>query len=303
MNVLISDGLAREGKQVLLDNNYTLTEQFFELEDLIINIQKFDAVIVRSATKITKEIIDAGKKGKLKVICRAGVGIDNIDSNYAKSVGIPVLNTPGASAISVAELSIGMMFSLSRFLNVSTQTMSELKWNKKEYSNGTELFGKTLGIIGFGMIGNETAKRAIALGMNVIISTLTEVTSDLNVKFVSLDDLLSNSDIISTHIPFNKDNKSIINDDNLETLKNGVILINTARGGVYDENTLIKGLTSGKIKGVGIDVFVNEPVTENQKQLLSFPNVCATPHIGGSTIEGQLRVSIEIAERLINELK
>lgn len=302
MNILISDGLAKDGKQVLLDNNYSLTEKFYELDELIANIGNFDAIIVRSATKVTKEVIEAGKKGNLKVVCRAGVGIDNIDSNFAKSVGIPVLNTPGASAISVAELSIGMMFSLSRFLNVSSQTMSELKWNKKEYSNGTELFGKTLGIIGFGMIGKETAKRAVALGMNVIVNNLIEEKTDINVKFVSMEYLLSNSDIISTHIPFGKDSNSIINDNNLEILKDGVILINTARGGVYDENTLIKGLKSGKIKGLGIDVFTNEPVTENQKELLSFSNVCSTPHIGGSTVEGQLRVSVEIAERLIQEL-
>lgn len=153
------------------------------------------------------------------------------------------------------------------------------------------------------MIGKETIKRALALGMNVIVNNLTEVETDLNVKFVDKDYLLNNSDFITAHVPFGKGETAIIDENEINKLKKGVILINTARGGVYDETALLNGLNSGIIKGLGIDVFVNEPITENQKELLNHPNVCATPHIGGSTIEGQLRVSIEIAERLINELK
>lgn len=302
MKILISDGLAKEGKELLIAQGYQVTEQFYELDDLITNIGNFDAIIVRSATKVTKEVIQAGKNGNLKVICRAGVGIDNIDSPTAKELGIPVLNTPAASAISVAELAIGMMFTLNRFLQVSTSTMAELKWNKKEYSAGTELYKKTLGVFGFGTIGQETIKRALALGMKVLVNKRTPVTTDLDVTFVDKDTLLSHSDIISAHVPFGKGSTALIAGDDLNKLKKGVILINTARGGVFDEKMLLNGLNSGIIKGLGIDVFVNEPVTEEQKELLNHTNVCATPHIGGSTVEGQLRVSTEIAERLINAL-
>ena len=302
MNILITDGLAKEGKELLLSANYTITEQFYELNDLIENIGKYDAIIVRSATKVTKEVIEAGKKGNLKAVCRAGVGIDNIDSATAKELGIPVLNTPGASAISVAELAIAMMFTLSRFLHVSTQTMANLQWNKKEYSNGTELFQKTLGVFGFGMIGKETIKRALALGMNVIVNNLIEDETDLNVKFVDKETLLSQSDFITAHIPFGKGATALIGENEIAKLKDGVILINTARGGVFDESAMLNGLKSGKIRSLGIDVFTIEPVTEAQKELLNHPNVCATPHIGGSTVEGQLRVSTEMAERLIAAL-
>ncbi|MFY8160418.1 MAG: NAD(P)-dependent oxidoreductase [Candidatus Kapaibacteriota bacterium] len=302
MNILITDGLAKEGKELLLSANYTITEQFYELNDLIENIGKYDAIIVRSATKVTKEVIEAGKKGNLKAVCRAGVGIDNIDSLAAKELGVPVLNTPGASAISVAELAIAMMFTLSRFLHVSTQTMANLQWNKKEYSNGTELFQKTLGVFGFGMIGKETIKRALALGMNVIVNNLIEDETDLNVKFVDKETLLSQSDFITAHIPFGKGATALIGENEIAKLKDGVILINTARGGVFDESAMLNGLKSGKIRGLGIDVFTIEPVTEAQKELLNHPNVCATPHIGGSTVEGQLRVSTEMAERLIAAL-
>lgn len=302
MKVLITDGLAKEGKEILLAANYEITEQFYELNDLIANIGNYDAIIVRSATKVTKEVIEAGKKGNLKAVCRAGVGIDNIDSATAKELGIPVLNTPGASAISVAELAIAMMFTLSRFLHVSTQTMADLKWNKNEYSKGTELYQKTLGVFGFGMIGKETIKRALALGMKVIVNNLVEEETDLNVTFVDKDTLLSNSDFITAHVPFGKGATALIGENEVAKLKKGVILINTARGGVYDETALLNGLNSGIIKGIGIDVFVNEPVTEAQKELLNHPKVCATPHIGGSTVEGQLRVSTEMADRLIAEL-
>lgn len=302
MNILITDGLAKEGKELLLAANYTITEQFYELNDLIENIGKYDAIIVRSATKVTKEVIEAGKKGNLKAVCRAGVGIDNIDSATAKELGVPVLNTPGASAISVAELAIAMMFTLSRFLHVSTQTMANLQWNKKEYSNGTELFQKTLGVFGFGMIGKETIKRALALGMNVIVNNLIEEETDLDVKFVDKETLLAQSDFITAHVPFGKGATALIGENEIAKLKDGVVLINTARGGVFDESAMLSGLQSGKIRGLGIDVFTTEPVTEAQKELLNHPNVCATPHIGGSTVEGQLRVSTEMAERLIAAL-
>ena len=195
-----------------------------------------------------------------------------------------------------------MMFTLSRFLHVSTQTMANLQWNKKEYSNGTELFQKTLGVFGFGMIGKETIKRALALGMNVIVNNLIEDETDLNVKFVDKETLLSQSDFITAHIPFGKGATALIGENEIAKLKDGVILINTARGGVFDESAMLNGLKSGKIRGLGIDVFTIEPVTEAQKELLNHPNVCATPHIGGSTVEGQLRVSTEMAERLIAAL-
>jgi D-3-phosphoglycerate dehydrogenase len=301
MKVLVTDGIAPEGAQIILNAGFELVEQFYAPADLQNEIVKYDAIIVRSATKVPKEIIDAGTN--LKAIARGGVGIDNIDFIYAKEKGIPVLNTPGASAISVAELAIAQMFALSRFLHVSTSAMKAGKWPKKEYSAGRELTGKTLGIIGFGAIAQEVAKRAIALGMNVIVNIRSSKSSDLNVKFVSKEELFAQSDIITLHIPLDKTVGATISKNEFAQMKDGVMLINTARGGVVNEQDLVEALNSGKVASAAIDVFLNEPPTEAQSELINHPNVCLTPHIGGSTEEGQLRVSTEIAQKVVDVLK
>ncbi len=301
MKILVSDGIEAIGAEILKNAGFEVIEKKYSPEELVQNIKDYNAIIVRSATKVTKEVIDAGVN--LKVIARGGVGLDNIDVNYAKEKGIPVLNTPGASSISVAELAIAHMFALARFINVSKMEMMEGKWPKKEYSHGFELTGKTLGLIGLGNIGKETAKRAIGLFMKVIAYDPYVTSTDLNVQLVSKEELLKQSDIISLHIPFNKSEGASITKNEFELMKDGVIIINCARGGVVDENDLLEALNSGKVKAAGIDVFVNEPTTEAQMNLIKHPRVSVTPHIGASTDEAQERVGQEIAEKVVEVLK
>lgn len=299
MKVLVSDGIAPQGKEILVNAGLEVVEQKYTPEELEDNISQYDAIIVRSATKVRQNVIDSSN---LKVIARSGVGLDNIDVDYAKSKGIPVVNTPGASSISVAELSLAHMFSVARFLNLSNTTMRSMEWNKKQYSKGFELTGKTLGIIGLGAIGKELAKRAQGLGMKVIAFDKFATSNDLGVEMKELDTLLSESDIISLHVPKSPDG-AVISSNEFNKMKDGVVLINCARGGVVDEKSLLEALNSGKVAAAGIDVFDDEPITESQKELVNHSNVSVTPHIGASTNEAQLRVSIEIAEKVVAALK
>lgn len=300
MKLLISDGMSKEGIEILQNAGIEILNQKFTPEELLKVIGDYDGILVRSATKVTKEVIDAGKN--LKVIARGGVGLDNVDVEYAKQKGIKVLNTPGASSISVAELAIAHMFAIARFLNKSTADMKAGKWPKKEYSEGFELTGKTLGIIGIGNIGKEVAKRALGLDMKVIAYDPFITTIDMNVKLVSKDELLAQSDIITLHIPKQKDGYAIAGPE-FEKMKNGVVLINCARGGVVSEEDLLNALNSGKVRSAGIDVFANEPPTEAQKELINHPNVSLSPHIGGSTPEAQTRIAIEIAKKIVDAFK
>jgi D-3-phosphoglycerate dehydrogenase len=299
MKVLITDGIAPEGAKILTDAGLEITQQFFEPADLVKEIVNFDAIIVRSATKVTKEVIQASK---LKVIARSGVGVDNIDTAFAKEIGIPVVNTPGASSISVAELTIAHMFNLCRGLSLSNPIMKSGGWPKKELSNGIELTGKTLGIIGLGAIGIEVAKRALGLGMKVIYNSRTEKSNELNLRFVDTSTLFAEADFISLHIPFNKEKGIEIGELEFAQMKDGAILVNTSRGEVIDEVALLNALKSGKLRAAALDVFQNEPITDAQKELVSLPNVSVTPHIAASTLEAQLRVSTEIAEKVVKEL-
>jgi len=300
MKILINDGIAPEGEKILLDAGLEVHNIKIPQEELVNKISEYDAIIVRSATQVRKDVIDAGN---LKVIARSGVGLDNIDVEYAKSKGIKVVNTPGASSISVAELAIGHLFAINRFLNVSTTMMKDGKWPKKEFAGGREATGKTMGIIGLGAIGKETAFRAKGLLMNVIAYDPFVTENNLGVKMVSMDELLSSSDVISLHIPFIKEKGATLSTSEFAKMKDGVIILNCARGGVVDEKALLSALNSGKVAAACIDVFENEPVTENQAELIAHPNVSITPHIGASTDEAQLRVSTEIAENVINALK
>jgi len=299
MKVLISDGIAPEGAKILQDAGIQTTEQFFTHDELLANIKDFDGIIVRSATKVSKNIIDAGN---LRVIARSGVGLDNIDVDYAKGKGIKILNTPGASSVSVAELAIAHIFSLSRFLNQSNITMRIGEWNKKQYSNGSELTGKTLGILGLGAIGKEVARRGKGLMMNVVAYNKFHQVNDLGTEMLTKDDLLKRADIITVHIPLSEDKSPEIGVQEIDKMKDGVMIINCARGGVVDETALLDALKSGKVSSAAMDVFQNEPCTDAQSELLALSNVSLTPHIGASTKEAQLRVSLEIAEKVAKEL-
>ncbi len=260
-------------------------------EELTSTIPSFDAMIIRSATKVRKPIIDSAEN--LKVIIRGGVGIDNIDHEYARSKGIQVRNTPSASSPSVAEMAIGHMFSVYRNIasaNWRMQKGDKFKVIKKE-SQGKELANKTLGIIGIGRIGHELAKRALGLGMNVIsYDAYIDDPGMPNVKMVSMDELLTNSDIISLHVP--SIDKPVIGKEEIGKMKEGVVIINTSRGGSVDEDALIAALNSEKVLGAGIDVFIGEP--EPKPELINHPKVTVTPHLGASTKEAQARIGEEI---------
>ena len=295
MKVLISDGLSKKGQEILENAGIEYVNEHYELDELIEKIKDFECILVRSATKVPKEVIDAGEK--LVCIARGGAGIDNIDHQYAKTKGIPTLNTPAANSASVAELAIAHMFSLARNLHKSNYTMRKGEWNKKQHK-GIELNGKTLGLVGCGKIGQLTAGIANALGMKVL-GTDPFVEKADGIEMVSFDELLANADFVSLHVP--KQPEPVIGAEEIAKMKDGVYIINCARGGVVDEKALLDALTSGKVAGAGLDVYVEEP-TKNI-ELVSHPNVSVTPHVGASTAEAQERVGSEIAEKIVNTLK
>jgi D-3-phosphoglycerate dehydrogenase len=262
-------------------------------EELLTVLPAYDGMVVRSRTKVRQPLIDACPN--LKVIVRGGVGLDTIDYEYAKSKGITVMNTPLASSASVAELTIGYMLMLARSLYKATASMKAEKWDKKAFE-GDEIGGKTLGLIGVGNIGREVAKRASALGMTVIAYDPYVKAVD-GIKMVALDELLAQSDYISLHLPKTKESANMIGKEQFARMKNGVRIINCARGGIIDEDALYEALTSGKAAGAALDVFAEEPPTD--WKLLKLDNVIASPHIGAATKEAQARVGAEVAEKLI----
>ncbi|UCD19201.1 MAG: 3-phosphoglycerate dehydrogenase [candidate division WOR-3 bacterium] len=298
MKVLVSDPIAKEAIEVLKKAGIDAVEQTgLTPEELIKVIPDYEGIIVRSATKVTKEVIDAGKN--LKVIGRAGVGLDNVDRNAAKEKNIKVINTPAATSISVAELALGMMFSAARRLPQATVSTKAGKWEKKKFK-GYELFGRTLGIIGVGRIGTELAKRAIAMGMKVLAFD-PYVKSSEHAQVVDLDTLLKESDYISLHIPKTEETTHILNKTAFDKMKEGVVIVNCARGGVVDENALHDAITGGKVRIAAMDVYEVEPAKEHK--LFSLDQVIATPHIGAQTAEGQLRAGVQIAELVRDALK
>jgi len=261
--------------------------------DLVKIIPDFEVVVVRSATKITRPIIEAGQN--LKLIVRAGIGLDTIDVKAAKEKGVEVANTPSATSISVAEHVIGLMIGAVRHHGPANLSMKQHKWEKKLFT-GTEVYGKTLGIIGFGRIGLEVARRALALGMNILAYDVIPIKTDLAVKQVSLDELLSQADIITLHVP--KTPEPILSAREFERMKKGVVIVNAARGGVVDENALLQALNSGQVKAAALDVFSQEPPQDFS--LIDHPLVTATPHLGASTEEGQKRAGLEVV-RIVKE--
>jgi D-3-phosphoglycerate dehydrogenase / 2-oxoglutarate reductase len=267
------------------------------LEELLHVLPAYDGMVVRSRTKVRQPLIDACPN--LKVIVRGGVGLDTIDYEYARSKGIIVMNTPLASSASVAELAIGYMIMLARSLYKASSTMKAEKWDKKSFE-GEEIGGKTLGIIGYGNIGHEIAKRALALGMKVIAYD-PYVTSPNGVKLVPFEELLKESDYISLHVPKTQETTDMLGAEQFAKMKDGVRIINCARGGIINEDALYEALTSGKVDGAALDVFADEPPTD--WKLLKLENVIGSPHIGASTKEAQARVGAEVAEKLINFAK
>ena len=295
MRILVTDGMDKSAIETLCSDGHEIVEQFYAPDALGEALRSFDAVVIRSATKIRVPQIDATKGSQLKLIIRAGVGVDNIDVEYAEQNGISVRNTPRASSDSVAELAIALMFSCARFISAAGFTMHNGKWEKKAYSDGTEINGKTLGIIGYGRIGRALASRAVALGMKVVAHDiyLPAEPEKEPVQFVSFEALLSQSDYISLHTP-SIDGKVLINADTIAKMKDGVIFINTSRGNNVDEAALLAALESGKVHAAGLDVFAEEPTPNSA--LYSHPMVSSTPHIGAATQEAQNRIGAEIVE-------
>lgn len=294
MRILVTDGMAKGALADLRNAGFEVVEQFYEPDQLGKALQEFDGVVVRSATKVRKNHIDeALVTGKLKLIVRGGVGVDNIDVAYAEEHGIAVRNTPNASSNSVAEVALAHMFSCARFISIAGQTMREGKWEKKAYGKGFELRGKTLGIVGYGRIGSCLGQMAQGLGMKVLAyrrNPQKELESD-TLKFVSLEELLAQSDFVSLHTPAIP-GKPLINAESIATMKDGAVLINTSRGANVDEQALLDALNSGKLRGAGLDVWAEEP-TKNEA-LYTHPKVSATPHIGAATAEAQARVGAEV---------
>ncbi len=293
--ILVTDGMDKNAIENLRNDGYEVIEEHYEPDILKSKLKEFDGVVIRSATKILKPIIDGALESKrLKLIVRAGVGVDNIDVNYAMEHGIQVMNTPNASSASVAELAIAHMFAISRHIHISNVTMRKGEWNKNEYK-GIELSGKTLGLIGFGRIAMETGKIAKALGMKVAYNNRSgEKEGYDEYKYMTIDELLASSDFISVHIPFNKEMGAVLGEKEFEKMRDGVCLINTARGGVVDEKALINALNSGKVMAAAVDVFEKEP-TRNA-ELYTHPKVSVTPHIGASTREAQARIGQEVVD-------
>ena len=298
LRILLNDGLDKKAISNLELLGFDVDTNHYDIEDLKEKIKKIDCIVIRSATKITRKLIDeAIKGGKLKLIIRGGVGIDNIDVQYAEQNGIKVRNTPNASSSSVAEIILAHMFSLARFLNQSNITMKAGLWKKKDYV-GVELEGKTLGIIGMGRIGSELAKKCTALGMKIIYFDLMDIKNiDNNYRKVEFDELLRESDFISINI---SGTKSIIGSEELKKVKKGVFIINTSRGKALDEEAIITSLNDGTLGGVGLDVFLEEP--SKNLELIKHPKVSLTPHIGASTKEAQMKIGEEVIEIIKEEM-
>ena len=290
MRILVTDGMDKTAMAELKAQGHEVVEQFYESEELGKALRGFDVVVVRSKTKVRAPHIDEAKGSNLKLIIRGGVGVDNIDVKYAEENGIMVRNTPNASSQSVAECALAHMFACARFISIAGAAMRNDIWDKKAYSKGIELQGKTLGIIGFGRIGAHLGVMAKAIGMNVVAtrSSRTSGTDEATgIPYVTLDELLEKSDFISLHAPA-LPGGPLVNADTIAKMKDGVCIINTSRGGNVDEKALLEALNSGKVRAAGLDVWAEEP--SKNHDLYSHPMVSCTPHIGAQTVEAQKRI-------------
>lgn len=303
MNILVTDKSADEALKVLKDAGYEITYDEMDGDTLLKEIPKYDALMVRGRTKVIKEIVEVGAKGKLKVIGRAGIGVDNIDIQTAAKEGIKVVNAPTGATPSVAELAIAHMLSLSRCLIKADSTMKSGEWAKKQLK-GNELYGKILGLIGCGNIGKLTAKYSQVFNMSVIgydpFISKEYMQKEGIKKIEDLGVLMKTADFISLHLPHIPETHHIVNKEMISKMKKSAYIINCSRGGTVDEEALYDALKNGKIAGAGIDVFENEPPKDSP--LLQLDNVVLTPHIGANTKEGQIRAGTVCAEQIIKVL-
>lgn len=298
-HVLVSDSISSDGLAPLLNdgNIHVVQKKINEVDDL----EKYDALLVRSATKVTEEVFQ--KMPNLKIVARAGVGVDNIDIEAATKHGVVVINAPDGNTISTAEHTFAMMASLVRHIPQANVSVKSGEWNRSAFL-GTELYGKSLGIIGLGRIGSEIAKRAKAFGMNVLVYDpfLTKDRAEkMGVNSCTLDQVLENADIITVHTPLTKETRGLLGKENIGKTKKGVYLLNCARGGIIDEEALIYYLEKGHVKGVALDVFEVEPPVN--RKLLEFDQVIVTPHLGASTKEAQLNVASQVADEVLKFLQ
>ncbi len=303
MKVLVAAPLHERAIEVLKKAGFEVVyEEYPDEETLVELVKDVDAIIVRSKPKVTRRVIESAPK--LKVIARAGVGLDNIDLDAAKERGIKVVNSPAASSRSVAELATALIFNVARKIAFADRKMREGIWAKKQCV-GIELEGKTLGIVGFGRIGYQIAKIAKALGMKVLLYDPypnEERAKEVGGKFVDLETLLRESDVVTLHVPLVEATYHMINEERLKLMKKTAILINAARGAVVDTNALVKALQEGWIAGAGLDVYEEEPLPKNHP-LTKLDNVVLTPHIGASTVEAQMRAGVQVAEQIVEILK
>ena len=299
MKVLVSDKMSQDGIDVLnaADGIQVVYKTNLSPEDLIKELQDTDALIIRSSTKVTKEVFAA--VDKLKIIGRAGIGVDNIDCNTATERGVIVVNTPSGNATTTAEHAIAMLMSLSRHIPQADKSMNGGKWEKSKFT-GIEVTGKVLGVFGYGNIGKITADRAQGLKMRVMVFDpflTAEIAAKNGVELVTKEKLFERADYITVHVPLNDSTRNLINKNTIETMKTGVRIINCARGGIVNESDLIEGLDSGKIAGAAIDVFEEEPPPQDNP-LLKHDSVICTPHLGASTAEAQVNVAVQVAEQI-----
>ena len=303
MKVLITDKMAEEAIELLKDAGHDVTFDEMDADKLLLEISKYDALMVRGRTKAIADVVNAGANGNLKVIGRAGIGVDNVDLKAAAKNDIKVVNAPTGATASVAELAIAHMLSLSRHITKADATMKNGEWAKKQLK-GNELYGKTLGLIGCGNIGKLTAKYAQMFNMDVIgydpFISKEDMKKDDIKKKDELEDIMKNADFISLHLPHIPQTHYIINEKMLSKMKPSAYIINCARGGTVDEKALYDALNNGTIAGAGLDVFENEPPKDSP--LLTLDNVVLTPHIGANTKEGQIRAGTVCAEQIIKVL-
>ena len=298
--ILVTDGLDQGGLDILSAAAQMDDRNGISPEDLLQAIPEYDALIVRGRTKVTAAVFEAAKS--LKVVGRAGVGVDNIDLVAAKAHGVTVVNSPIATSVAVAELTFALMLAIAREVPRGDATMKAGKWIKKELE-GAELYGKTLGVIGFGRIGAEVGKRAVAFGMNVIGYDPLIPADEIQKRGgepVSLADLYARADVITLHIPLTPDSKNLLNAEAIAAMKDGVRIVCAARGGVIDEAALLAGLNSGKVAAAGLDVFATEP--PGATELVLHPRVVCVPHIGAQTVEAQARAADDIASEILAAL-
>ena len=294
--VLITDGMEETALQQLRQLGFEVTEQSVPAGELGAAMSQYDALLVRSATKVRSCHIEEARGSRLKLILRCGVGVDNIDVAAAEAAGIAVRNTPKAASESVAELALGHLLSCCRSISAAGHTMREDKWEKKAYAGGIELWGKTLGIIGFGRIGQALGRIAKALGMTVLAYDLypdPTLEAEMAMHYVPLEELLARSDFLSVHTPA-ADGQPLVRAETIAQMKDGVVIVNTSRGSNVKEDDLLEALNSGKVRAAGLDVYAAEPSPNHD--LYSHPHVSCTPHIGAQTAEAQARVGAEAVE-------